>query len=90
MKRRAIWLIIILKNAVRLWRIDAPFDDLWSWRQSDAQFIAALENLPARDATHLAFTAPQTAGSITIRSSPIILSTPPTSWAARRIIAFTN
>jgi hypothetical protein len=40
MKRGAIWLIAVLSIAARLWKIDAPFDDLWSWRQSDVAAIA--------------------------------------------------
>ena len=40
MKRGAICLIFVLSIVVRFWRIDAPFDDLWSWRQSDVASIA--------------------------------------------------
>lgn len=40
MQRGAIWLIVVLSVAVRLWQIDAPFEDLWSWRQSDVAAIA--------------------------------------------------
>jgi 4-amino-4-deoxy-L-arabinose transferase-like glycosyltransferase len=39
-QRGAVWLIVALSVAVRLWQIDAPFDDLWSWRQSDVAAIA--------------------------------------------------
>ncbi|MBV9008413.1 MAG: glycosyltransferase family 39 protein [Verrucomicrobia bacterium] len=46
MRRLAIFLIALGSIAVRLWRIDAPFDDRWSWRQSDVAAIARnyLEN----------------------------------------------
>jgi 4-amino-4-deoxy-L-arabinose transferase-like glycosyltransferase len=40
MRRIALCLFILASVAVRFWRIDAPFDDFWSWRQSDVAAIA--------------------------------------------------
>jgi hypothetical protein len=40
MRRSALLLLMIVCVAGRFWRIDAPFDDRWSWRQSDVAAIA--------------------------------------------------
>lgn len=40
MRRLFFVLIFVSSVAVRFWRIDAPFDDRWSWRQSDVAAIA--------------------------------------------------
>ncbi len=40
MRRGAILLVLAVSIGVRFWKIDALFDDRWSWRQSDIAAIA--------------------------------------------------
>jgi 4-amino-4-deoxy-L-arabinose transferase-like glycosyltransferase len=40
MRHLALFLFLLASVALRFWRIDAPFDDFWSWRQSDVAAIA--------------------------------------------------